>query len=108
VSDGIRIQPPELSHHEVLNPASIDRWGPRVDEVLSQEPAPPMNRPRLFSAGLCTIVALGLGAAAMALPGCEPPSEGRPAGSIEVKNARSSAADIDAAKAKAKTSPRRR
>jgi hypothetical protein len=65
-----------------------------------------MNRPRLFSAGLCTIVVLGLGAAAMALPGCEPPSEGRPAGSIEVKNARSSAAEIDAAKAK--TSPRRR
>jgi hypothetical protein len=52
------------------------------------------------------IVALGLGAAAMALPGCEPPSEGRPAGSIEVKNARSSAADIEAAKAK--SSPRRR
>ena len=54
------------------------------------------------------IVALGLGAAAMALPGCAPPSEGRPAGSIEVKNARSSAADIDAAKAKAKSTPRRR
>jgi hypothetical protein len=65
-----------------------------------------MNRPRLLSAGICMIVALGLGAAAMALPGCEPPSEGRPAGSIEVKNARSSAADIEAAKAK--SSPRRR
>ena len=65
-----------------------------------------MNRPRLLSAGVCMIVALGLGAATMALPGCEPPSEGRPAGSIEVKNARSSAADIEAAKAK--SSPRRR
>jgi hypothetical protein len=65
-----------------------------------------MNRPRFFSAGACMIVALGLWAAAMALPGCEPPSEGRPAGSIEVKNARSSAADIEAAKAKAKSSAR--
>ena len=85
----------------MLNRVSIAR----VSEV-SQEPAPPMNRPRLLSAGVCMIVALGLGAAAMALPGCEPPSEGRPAGSIEVKNARSSAADIEAAKAK--SSPRRR
>ena len=51
------------------------------------------------------IVALGLGSAAMALPGCDHPSEGRPAGSIEVKNARSSAVDIEAAKAK--SSPRR-
>jgi hypothetical protein len=40
--------------------------------------------------------------------GCSPPSEGRPAGSIEVKNARSSAADLDATKAKAKSSPKRR
>jgi hypothetical protein len=67
-----------------------------------------MNRRRLLSAGVCMTVALGLGAGAMALPGCEPPSEGRPAGSIEVKNARSSPADVDAAKAKAKSSPRRR
>ena len=67
-----------------------------------------MNRPHLISTGICTIAALALGAAALALPGCEPPSEGRPAGSIEVKNARSSAADIDAAKAKAKSSPGRR
>jgi hypothetical protein len=65
-----------------------------------------MNCPRHLSAGVCMIVALGLGAAAMALPGCQPPSEGRPAGSIEVKNSRSSAADIDAAKAKAKSSAR--
>jgi hypothetical protein len=64
-----------------------------------------MNRPRLFSAAVCIIFAVGLGAIAMALPGCGPPSEGRPAGSIEVKNTRSSAADIEAAKAKA--SPRR-
>jgi hypothetical protein len=100
------MRPFELIHHGVLNPASIDRCGLRIDEALFQEPAPPMNRPRLLSAGVCMIVALGLGAAAMALPGCEPPSEGRPAGSIEVKNARSSAADIEAAKAK--SSPRRR
>jgi hypothetical protein len=65
-----------------------------------------MNCPRHLSAGVCMIVAIGLGAAAMALPGCEPASEGRPAGSIEVKNSRSSAADIDAAKAKAKSSAR--
>jgi hypothetical protein len=65
-----------------------------------------MNRSRLFSAGVCMIVALGLGAAALAIPGCQPPSEGRPAGSIEVKNARSSATDIEAAKAK--SSPGRR
>jgi hypothetical protein len=67
-----------------------------------------MNRPRLISAGVCMIVTLGLGSATMVLPGCEPPSEGRPAGSIEVKNARSSAADIEAEKAKAKSSPGRR
>jgi hypothetical protein len=67
-----------------------------------------MNRPRLLSAGFCMIVALSLGAAAMALPGCEPPSEGRPAGSIEVKNARKSPADIEAAKGKANASPGRR
>jgi hypothetical protein len=67
-----------------------------------------MNRRRLLSAGVCMTVALGLGAAAMALPGCDPPSEGRPAGSIEVKKGRSSPADIDEAKAKAKSSPRRR
>jgi hypothetical protein len=60
-----------------------------------------MSRRLLFSTCVCMIAALGLGAAAMALPGCEPPSEGRPAGSIEVKNARSSAADIEAAKTKA-------
>ncbi len=64
-----------------------------------------MNRPRLLSAAVCMTVALGLGAAAMAIPGCEPSSEGRPAGSIEVKSPRSSAADIKAAKAK--SSPRR-
>ncbi len=90
----------------MLNPAPIDRWGPRVNEVLSQEPALFMNRPRLLPAGVCMIVALGLGAAVVAPLGCAPPSEGRPAGSIEVKNARSSAADIQAAKAK--SSPRRR
>ena len=67
-----------------------------------------MNRPRRLSAAVCMIVALGLGAAALAIPGCQPPSEGRPAGSIEVKNARSSAADIESAKAKAKSSPGRR
>jgi hypothetical protein len=67
-----------------------------------------MNRPRRLSAAVCMIVALGLGAAALAIPGCQPPSEGRPAGAIEVKNARSSAADIEAAKAKAKSSPGRR
>jgi hypothetical protein len=67
-----------------------------------------MNRPRRLSAAVCMTVALGLGAAALAIPGCQPPSEGRPAGSIEVKNARSSAADIEAAKAKAKSSPGRR
>ena len=66
-----------------------------------------MNRRRLLSAGVRMTVALGLGAAAMALPGCSPPSEGRPAGSIEVKNARTSSADIEAAKAKAKSAPRR-
>jgi hypothetical protein len=64
-----------------------------------------MNCSRLLSAGVCMIVALGVGAAAMALPGCAPESEGRPAGSIEVKNARKSAADIEAAKAQ--SSPRR-
>jgi hypothetical protein len=100
------MQPAELSHHGVLNPAPIDRWRSRIDEVLSQEPAPPMNRPRLFSATVCMNVVLGLGVAAVALPGCDSPSEGRPAGSIEVKSTRSSAADIDAAKAKA--SPKRR
>ena len=60
-----------------------------------------MNRRRLLSTSCCMIIALALGAAAMALPGCEPPSEGRPAGSIEVKNTRKSAADVEAAKAKA-------
>ena len=65
-----------------------------------------MNRPRLLSAGICLMITLGVGAATMALPGCGSPSEGRPAGSIEVKNARSSAADIEAAKAK--SSPKRR
>ncbi len=44
----------------------------------------------------------------MVLPGCEPASEGRPAGSIEVKNGRSSPADIEAAKAKAKARTSRR
>jgi hypothetical protein len=67
-----------------------------------------MDPRRLVSAGLCITVALGLGAAATALSGCSPPSEGRPAGSIEVKNARTSSADVDAAKAKAKSGPRRR
>ncbi len=66
-----------------------------------------MRRPRLLSAGICMIVAFWLGAAAIALPGCGPASEGRPAGSIEVKNARSSAADIEAVKAKAKSAKRR-
>lgn len=64
-----------------------------------------MNRARLFSAGVSLIVALGLGAAMTALPGCAPASEGRPAGSIEVKNARSSITDPSALKAK---SPRKR
>ncbi len=101
-----RMQSLELNQHGVLNPASLNRGQSRVDNVPFQEPAPPMNRPRLHFAAVCMIVALGLGAAAMALVGCEPASEGRPAGSIEVKNARSSAADIEAAKAK--SSPRRR
>jgi hypothetical protein len=100
------MQPPELNHQSVLNSASIDRRGSRVADVLFQEPVLPMNRPRLISAGFWMIVALGLGAAASSLPGCDPASEGRPAGSIEVKNARSTAADIEAAKAKA--SPKRR
>ena len=65
-----------------------------------------MNRSRLISASVCMMVALGIGSTTMVLPGCEPPSEGRPAGSIEVKNARKSAADIEAAKAKVKSSPR--
>ena len=59
-----------------------------------------MNHPRLVSAGICMIAALGLGAALTAIPGCAPASEGRPAGSIEVKNGRSSATDTDAIKAK--------
>jgi len=67
-----------------------------------------MDPRRLVSTALCITVALGLGAAAMTLPGCSPTSEGRPAGSIEVKNARSSPADVEAAKAKAKSAPRRR
>jgi hypothetical protein len=67
-----------------------------------------MNRRRLLSAGVCMTVALGLGAGALVLPGCQPPSEGRPAGSIEVKNGRSSPDDIEAAKAKAKSAPRKR
>ena len=67
-----------------------------------------MNRRHFLSAGACMTVAFVLGATAMALPGCGPASEGRPAGSIEVKNGRSSPADIEAAKAKAKSSPQRR
>ena len=67
-----------------------------------------MNRRRLVSAIVCMTVASGLGAAVMTLPGCGPTSEGRPAGSIEVKNARSSQADVDTLKAKSKSSPQRR
>ncbi len=67
-----------------------------------------MNRRRILSAGVCTAFALGLGAGAMAIPGCAPQSEGWPAGSIEVKNARSTPADVEAAKAKAGSAPRRR
>jgi hypothetical protein len=67
-----------------------------------------MNRRRFLSVPAGQLGVLGLAALAASLPGCEPPSEGRPAGSIEVKNARSSADDLEAARAKAKSSPKRR
>jgi hypothetical protein len=67
-----------------------------------------MNRRSFLSVSAGRLGVLGLAALAASLPGCEPASEGRPAGSIEVKNARSSQADLDAAKAKAKSSPKRR
>lgn len=65
-----------------------------------------MNRPRPSSARLALLVAVSLGAAALSLPGCQPQSEGRPAGSIEVKNAQAPDAATEAAKAR--TSPRKR
>ena len=59
-----------------------------------------MSRPRPVSAGIRLIVAIGLGAATVSLPGCFFQDEGRPAGSIEVKNAGMSPADVKALKAK--------
>ncbi len=47
-------------------------------------------------AGLC------LAALVTAVSGCNPPSEGRPAGSIHVENARTKSSDVDAMKSKAK------
>ena len=67
-----------------------------------------MNGPRPTPARLGLVVALGLGAALLAAPGCQPQSEGRPAGSIEVKTGRSATAEIEKAKAKAQMPPRGR
>ena len=76
---------------------------PRPLEELSTDmirPCPPVARFSLV-VGACLV------AAAMTLPGCWSQSEGRPAGTIEVKNSRTSSptAAIEAAKAKAKPSP---
>lgn len=54
------------------------------------------------------IAGLGLVALVTAPLGCNPPSEGRPAGSIHIETARTSQSDVDAAKAKAKPSRPRR
>lgn len=63
-----------------------------------------MTRPRPCPPGVRRIAVLALGAALIALPGCFSQSEGRPAGSIEVKGARSSSA----AEAKAQAPARAR
>ncbi len=54
------------------------------------------------------VACLGLAALVMVPVGCNPPSEGRPAGSIHIDTARTNASDVDAVKGKAKPSKVRR
>jgi hypothetical protein len=47
------------------------------------------------------VACLGLAALMTGPTGCNPPSEGRPAGSIHIDNVRTKASDVDAVKGKA-------
>lgn len=98
--------PLDLGHHLAETPAGRMPKASRRQTIPIQEFALPMNGSRLLSTGVCMTIALGLGTAALAIPGCGPTSEGRPAGSIEVKNARSTPADVEAARAKARAGAR--
>lgn len=71
-------------------------------ELLLLNRGRPAGPRRGVIAGLC------LAALMASTPGCGPRSEGRPAGSIHIENARTKAADVDAMKTKAKPTRARR
>jgi hypothetical protein len=59
------------------------------------------NRRDFASRRLGLVACLGLAALMTAPIGCNPPSEGRPAGSIHIDTVRTKASDVDAVKGKA-------